>query len=87
MMIDNSVIAQENEAALTVLSRDYATLGEQLDRRGIAIDDIKAKVSGYGVAIPSWGLEQEGRDLRVFPAEVSPGTYSTSLRIARLFIN
>ncbi|WP_298816977.1 L-rhamnose catabolism isomerase [uncultured Roseibium sp.] len=72
MMIDKSVIVQENEAGLTALKRDYETLGEQLDRRGIAIDSIKARVSDYGVAIPSWGVGTGGTRFARFPGKGEP---------------
>ena len=71
-MIDSAVIAQENEKLITHLRRDYDALGEQLERRGVAIDDIKAKVSTYGVAIPSWGVGTGGTRFARFPGPGEP---------------
>ena len=44
MMIDTSLVAGENETRTADLKRDYETLGERLDRRGVSIDAVKAKV-------------------------------------------
>ncbi len=71
-MIDSAVIAQENDKLITNLRRDYDVLGEQLDRRGVAIDDIKQKVSAYGVAIPSWGVGTGGTRFARFPGPGEP---------------
>ncbi|WP_420333631.1 L-rhamnose catabolism isomerase [Roseibium sp.] len=71
-MIDSAVIAQENDKLITNLRRDYDALGEQLDRRGVAIDDIKQKVSAYGVAIPSWGVGTGGTRFARFPGPGEP---------------
>ncbi|GAB4512043.1 MAG: L-rhamnose catabolism isomerase [Roseibium sp.] len=72
MMIDQSLIARENEMRSADLTRDYETLGERLDRRGIAIDAVKAKVAAYGVAIPSWGVGTGGTRFARFPGEGEP---------------
>lgn len=71
-MIDASVIEQNNAAADDTLRADYAALGAQLDRRGIAIDDVKAKVAAYGVAIPSWGVGTGGTRFARFPGPGEP---------------
>ena len=66
-MIKSDTIAQSNDALAKGLAADYAALGEQLDRRGIDIAAIKAKVAGYGVAIPSWGVGTGGTRFARFP--------------------
>lgn len=71
-MIDSALVAQENEKLITNLRRDYDALGEQLDRRGVAIDEIKQKVSDYGVAIPSWGVGTGGTRFARFPGPGEP---------------
>jgi L-rhamnose isomerase / sugar isomerase len=73
-MISNDTLAAENHRLETALRRDYASLGERLERRGIAIDAIKAKVSGYGVAIPSWGVGTGGTRFARFPGKGEPRT-------------
>ncbi len=55
-MIDVGVIARDNQNRESGLRSDYDALGAHLDRRGIVIGEIKAKVAAYGVAIPSWGV-------------------------------
>ncbi|TYC49306.1 L-rhamnose catabolism isomerase [Rhodobacterales bacterium] len=71
-MIDKSLIEQENEARAENLKRDYESLGERLDRRGIAIDEIRDKVAAYGVAIPSWGVGTGGTRFARFPGAGEP---------------
>ncbi len=71
-MIGRTVIEAENASRDAALKRDYEALGEQLDRRGIAIDAIKAKVAGYGVAIPSWGVGTGGTRFARFPGPGEP---------------
>lgn len=72
MIIDSSRIAADNETRAGHIRRDYDALGEQLDRRGIAIDAIKARVAGYGVAIPSWGVGTGGTRFARFPGAGEP---------------
>ena len=55
-IIDPSVVQAENAKHDANLRADYDSLGERLDRRGIAIDAIKAKVAAFNVAVPSWGV-------------------------------
>lgn len=71
-MIGHDVIARENEAASAALEADYAALGEQLSHRGIDIEAIKAKVSAFGVAIPSWGVGTGGTRFARFPGPGEP---------------
>ncbi|WP_421979296.1 L-rhamnose catabolism isomerase [Roseibium sp.] len=71
-MIDSALVAQENEKLITNLRRDYDALGEQFDRRGVVIDEIKRKVSAYGVAIPSWGVGTGGTRFARFPGPGEP---------------
>jgi L-rhamnose isomerase/sugar isomerase len=71
-MIDADLVADLNAKAKPALDRDYAALGEQLDRRGIAIDEILAKVEKYTVAIPSWGVGTGGTRFARFPGAGEP---------------
>ncbi|MEC9402380.1 MAG: L-rhamnose catabolism isomerase [Pseudomonadota bacterium] len=72
MMIDTSLVAGENETRTADLKRDYETLGERLDRRGVSIDAIKAKVAAYGVAVPAWGVGTGGTRFARFPGKGEP---------------
>jgi L-rhamnose isomerase / sugar isomerase len=65
-------IAELNVAQRPALEDDYASLGRQLDRRGIAIDDIKAKVAAFSVALPSWGSGRGGTRFAKFPIAGEP---------------
>lgn len=71
-MIDKSVIESENAKREAALRADYDALGEHLDRRGIAIDTVLAKVARYGVAVPSWGVGTGGTRFARFPGEGEP---------------
>ncbi len=70
--ISPDLVSSENERSKAALSSDYATLGEQLSRRNIDIDAIKAKVSAYGVAVPSWGVGTGGTRFARFPGTGEP---------------
>ncbi|MEP2889810.1 L-rhamnose catabolism isomerase [Tateyamaria sp.] len=71
-MIKSDVISASNDARVKALRADYAALGEHLDRRGINIDTIKAKVASYGVAVPSWGVGTGGTRFARFPGAGEP---------------
>ncbi|WDQ97738.1 L-rhamnose catabolism isomerase [Devosia sp. J2-20] len=71
-IIDPTVVEAENARRLADLNVDYDTLGERLDRRGIAIDTIKAKVAGFNVAVPSWGVGTGGTRFARFPGLGEP---------------
>ncbi|MBO6719785.1 MAG: L-rhamnose catabolism isomerase [Rhizobiaceae bacterium] len=70
--ISADLVEGHNAARAADLKRDYETLGERLDRRGIAIDAIKAKVAAFGVAIPSWGVGTGGTRFARFPGPGEP---------------
>src|SRR5688572_21655130 len=71
-MIAADVVETDNAARLDALKRDYGHLGEQLDRRGIRIDEIKRKVANYAVAVPSWGVGTGGTRFARFPGQGEP---------------
>ncbi len=71
-MIDTHIIDRHNEAAMANLRADYDALAEHLDRRGLDIAAIKAKVAGYGVAVPSWGVGTGGTRFARFPGTGEP---------------
>ncbi|WP_424930367.1 L-rhamnose catabolism isomerase [Amaricoccus tamworthensis] len=71
-MIGGDIVAGENDRAKASLQADYDALGEHLDRRGIDIGEVKAKVAGYGVAIPSWGVGTGGTRFARFPGAGEP---------------
>ena len=71
-MIDASLIEADNAHRMTGLMADYAALAAHLDRRGIDITRIKARVAAYGVAVPSWGVGTGGTRFARFPGQGEP---------------
>ena len=69
---DANYIASANKAHAAALAADYAALGAQLERRGIAIDDITRAVANFRVAIPSWGVGTGGTRFGRFPGPGEP---------------
>ncbi|MDH2327201.1 L-rhamnose catabolism isomerase [Cereibacter sp. SYSU M97828] len=54
------------------LRADYDALGEHLDRRGIDIAQVGAKVAAFGVAVPSWAAGTGGTRFARFPGAGEP---------------
>lgn len=71
-IVSSDVVARDNGQRAANLKRDYEALGEQLDRRGIAIDVIRDKVARFRVAIPSWGVGTGGTRFARFPGAGEP---------------
>ena len=71
-MIDAHLIDRENAARLVALQADYDALGAHLARRGIDIEAITARVAGFCVAIPSWGVGTGGTRFARFPGPGEP---------------
>jgi L-rhamnose isomerase / sugar isomerase len=65
-------IAEANATLMPGLEDDYASLGRKLERTGIAIDDVKAKVAAFSVAVPSWGAGRGGTRFAKFPIAGEP---------------
>lgn len=71
-IISADIIDKDNAVREAELKRDYAALGERLDRRGIAVDAIRDKVEKFAVAIPSWGVGTGGTRFARFPGAGEP---------------
>jgi L-rhamnose isomerase / sugar isomerase len=71
-LIREDVVASENDKRRAALESDYAHLGEQLERRGIAIDAVRDKVAAFHVAVPSWGVGTGGTRFARFPGPGEP---------------
>lgn len=65
-------IAAQNALGAEALQDDYDSLGRALARRGLTIDDIKAKVAGFSVALPSWGSGRGGTRFAKFSIPGEP---------------
>ncbi len=71
-LIDTALIDAHNDKLARHVHPDYEHLGEQLARRGIAIDTVRRQVAAFGVAIPSWGVGTGGTRFARFPGRGEP---------------
>jgi len=65
-------IAELNAPQMEALHDDYDSLSRKLARTGIKIDAIKAKVSAFSLAVPSWGSGRGGTRFAKFPIAGEP---------------
>jgi L-rhamnose isomerase/sugar isomerase len=70
--IDKTLLGRRNESAFPRLKDEYDALGEMLLKRGIEIDEIKAKAAAFEVAAPSWGVGTGGTRFARFPGVGEP---------------
>jgi len=70
--ISGELIAEQNDAHQVAIDEDYEALGRKLARSGIEIDEIKRKVAGFSVAVPSWGAGRGGTRFAKFPIPGEP---------------
>jgi L-rhamnose isomerase/sugar isomerase len=69
---DANYLASANQPHAAALAADYDHLGQQLARRGVDIDAVTRAVSGFKVAIPSWGVGTGGTRFGRFPGPGEP---------------
>jgi len=70
--IPKPLIGEQNRRVETELKSDYESLGEQLARRDILIDEIVRSAERFEVAIPSWGVGTGGTRFARFPGPGEP---------------
>src|SRR5271165_3413051 len=70
--IPDSLIAEENAKRAQALEDDYASLSRQLQRPGLDIEAITAKVAAFAVAVPTWGVGAGGTRFARFPGPGEP---------------
>jgi L-rhamnose isomerase/sugar isomerase len=70
--LSEELIAEANLREQAALDEDYAALGRQLARKGIAIDAVKERVVAFSVAVPSWGAGRGGTRFAKFPIPGEP---------------
>ena len=70
--ISPDFIAAENRKAEAAIGEDYAALGRQLERRGIAIEAITRRAMEFAVAVPTWGVGTGGTRFARFPGPGEP---------------
>jgi L-rhamnose isomerase/sugar isomerase len=70
--IDPDLIARHNASRRAALQDDYGALSRALERRGLAIDAIKAHAARLELATPSWGTGTGGTRFARFPIPGEP---------------
>ncbi len=70
--IPDALIAEENAKLGAAQAEDYAALGRRLERSGVDIEAITAKVAGFAVAVPTWGVGTGGTRFARFPGVGEP---------------
>jgi L-rhamnose isomerase / sugar isomerase len=70
--ISTDFIASENQNLDTAHADDYASLGRQLERRGVSIEAITKRAVNYTVAVPTWGVGTGGTRFARFPGPGEP---------------
>ena len=70
--ISTDLIGTRNRTLDPALRDDYDSLGRQLQRRGIDIAALTARVAAFSVAVPSWGTGRGGTRFARFPIAGEP---------------
>jgi L-rhamnose isomerase/sugar isomerase len=65
-------IGSLNHAHAPALQDDYDSLGRQLQRRGVDISAICARIGTFSLAVPSWGTGRGGTRFARFPLAGEP---------------
>ena len=71
-IIDQNLIQDHNLKSSKSLEKDFEFLGEQLQQRGIRIEEIIQKLDSFMIAIPSWGTGTGGTRFARFPGIAEP---------------
>ena len=70
--ISADLIGTANAGLESALADDYAALGRQLERRGIAIEEMTKRAMDFTVAVPTWGVGTGGTRFARFPGPGEP---------------
>lgn len=70
--IPPELIAAENGKVAGAQDQDFEALGRTLKRRGVDIEAIVKQVSGFAVAVPTWGVGTGGTRFARFPGAGEP---------------
>lgn len=70
--ITSEFVAHQNAMAAQAHDDDYASLGRQLERRGISIEAMTRRAMDYSVAVPTWGVGTGGTRFARFPGPGEP---------------
>jgi L-rhamnose isomerase/sugar isomerase len=66
------IVNETNALFLDDLEKDYTSLGIQLERDGLDINELTHLARNFSVAIPSWGLATGGTRFARFPLQGDP---------------
>jgi len=70
--IPDALVAEKNARLGPGHEEDYDALGTRLARSGVDIEKITAKVAGFAVAVPTWGVGTGGTRFARFPGPGEP---------------
>jgi L-rhamnose isomerase/sugar isomerase len=70
--IPDALIGEANAKFATAHDEDYGALGRRLERSGVDIDTITARVAAFAVAVPTWGVGTGGTRFARFPGPGEP---------------
>jgi L-rhamnose isomerase / sugar isomerase len=70
--INSDFISSQNATSKAAHEDDYASLGRQLERRGISIEAMTKRAMDYTVAVPTWGVGTGGTRFARFPGPGEP---------------
>ncbi len=70
--ISADLIGTANGELEAALADDYEALGRQLERRGIAIEEMTTRAMDFAVAVPTWGVGTGGTRFARFPGPGEP---------------
>ncbi len=70
--IEQALVEAHNHPLVDEMNADYETLRALLARRGIDVDAVRRRASGFGVALPSWGVGTGGTRFARFPGPGEP---------------
>jgi L-rhamnose isomerase/sugar isomerase len=65
-------IGSENHKREAAHAEDYGALSRQLERRGIAIEQVTQHAMAFAVAVPTWGVGTGGTRFARFPGPGEP---------------
>ncbi len=70
--IEGELIEEQNRKSAPAQAEDLAHLGRQLERRGIRVERVIARVQHFKVALPTWGVGTGGTRFGRFPGPGEP---------------
>lgn len=71
-LINESLVAEQNQSLMPALQEDYDHLGAKLQRSGIDIEAVTQQAAKFQVAVPSWGTGTGGTRFARFPGIGEP---------------